>query len=53
MKITERKFFDVDIVKVQVAETTIELDLLEGVEAVLLNSEDVKAMAMYFGLIQG
>jgi len=50
-KIQEHKFFDKDIDSVIQHNESIELGFPEGTLAILLKREDVKALAIYFGII--
>ena len=53
MDIRDYKFYDNDIYHATInIEGWLELELKKDTEAIILNEEDVKEMAIYFGLIE-
>lgn len=49
--IEDHKFLDKDIDGVLISPTTVELGFPEGTLAIVLNKDDVKALAIHFGLL--
>lgn len=53
LKIEDHGFFDQDINKILPMPHSVELGFKPGTEAIVLKEDDVKALAIHFGLIKG
>jgi len=51
--IYNHKFYDKDIESVLATAHTVELQFPEDTGAIILNSDDVKALAIHLGVIEG
>lgn len=51
--IYDHKFYDKDIEGVLATGHTVELQFPEDIGAIILNADDVKALAIHLGVIEG